>query len=121
MAQRRFRMLRPVDPGRELLCISVRLEHMVAGGKKELVRKDHFPASPTDFGAVRVFRAAVEQGWKETLRRRRAAARRTYALRREVRTILSVPLRAFRRQRQIFQRRSVGRLLHLPGGESLEK
>src|ERR1700756_4762084 len=114
-------MLRPMDSKRELLRISIRLQRMVAGGKEELVWKDHFAASPTDVGPLRLFLAAVEQGWKEALRRRRAAARRTFALRREVRTILSVPLRTFRRQCQIFQRRSMGRLLHLPRGDSLEE
>jgi hypothetical protein len=41
---------------------------MVAGGKKDLVWKAHFAASPTDLGSLRLFLAPIEQGWQEAVR-----------------------------------------------------
>ncbi len=102
-------------------CFSVERQYLGPRGKGQLVCKSQQPTVPVNLWAHEFLLATAQQRWQKALRGGGTGSRGTISLRRQVRSVRSVPLRNFRGQRQLLERRTVGGLRQCSGRNTMEK
>ena len=89
------RMLRQMDPGREIFRFRVGRQYLGAFREGNLIWKRQRSTLAGDFRAFGSFVAFAQQGWQEAVRGGSTGSRGTDPLRREVRSVHSVSFRNF--------------------------